>query len=201
MRHIFATASLVAVMSFNAAAQQPARTVPSVSRPAPAALRTAPAPRTTAPTSTGATRSIDPRSLPGTRSVGSTIQGNALDSSGGALPETTVRLRDARSGRIADTQVTDNSGMFTFQAVDPGSYIVEIIGNDHTILAASQMLSINAGDTLLAVVKLPFRISPFAGLLGHNAATASAITAIAGSAQVLAVKATQCVSPEPGCGK
>src|SRR5689334_9525952 len=45
--------------------------------------------------------------LPGTRAnVFPTIRGNALSAVNEALANTTVRLRDARFGRIVDTQVT-----------------------------------------------------------------------------------------------
>ena len=92
-----------------------------------------------------------------------TIQGNALDSTNGQMTNAIVRLRDARFGRIVDTQLTDKSGIFAFKAIDPGSYIVEIMANDQSILAASQLLNVNAGEAVSAVVKLPFRIPPFAG--------------------------------------
>src|SRR5579871_5954390 len=110
-----------------------------------------------------------------------TIQGNALTSTNGQLAQTLVRLRDARYGRIMDTVMTDKSGLFAFRAVDPGAYIVEIMGADQsTVLAASQLLTVNAGDVVSAVVKLPFRLPPFAGILGGNAAaTATPTTAAA----------------------
>ena len=58
-----------------------------------------------------------------------TIQGNALElDQRPADQHASVRLRDARFGRIVDTQVTDKSGLFAFRAIDPGSYIVEIVG-------------------------------------------------------------------------
>ena len=136
-----------------------------------------------------------PRMLPGTRpNVLTTIQGNALNSTNGGLADAVVRLRDARIGRIVDSQITDNSGLFAFKAVDPGSYIVEIVGNDQTILAASQMLNVNAGEAVSAVVKLPFRIPPFAGLLGNTTPSALAVTSAAGTAQVLAARVTTNVS-------
>ena len=129
--------------------------------------------------------------LPGTRSnVTTTIQGNALSSTNGALPNALVRLRDARLGQIIESQVSDKSGLFAFKAVDPGNYIVEIISNDQTVLAASQMLSVNAGDAVSAIVKLPFRIPPFAGLLGNSAPSAAAVTTEAAASSILAVTAT-----------
>ena len=126
-----------------------------------------------------------------------TIQGNALDSSDAQMSNAIVRLRDARFGRIVDTQVTDNAGLFAFKAIDPGSYIVEIVGNDQSvILAASQMLNVNAGEALSAVVKLPFRVPAVASLLG-SAGTPS-LTAVAAEAamnSVAAVVPTTPVSP------
>ena len=56
-----------------------------------------------------------PKILPGTRpNVFSAIQGNALTSTNGALPDATVRLRDARAGQIIETQMTDQAGLFAF---------------------------------------------------------------------------------------
>jgi hypothetical protein len=126
-----------------------------------------------------------------------TIQGNALSSTNGQLNAAIVRLRDARFGRIVDTQVTDKSGMFAFKAVDPGTYIIEIMANDQSILAASQLLNVSAGDAVSAVVKLPFRIPPFAGLMGTSttpAATAVATQALATT--IAAVVPTTPISPE-----
>lgn len=132
-------------------------------------------------------RGVTPTILPGTsESAFSTIHGNALSSTNGQLANSIVRLRDARLGRILDTQVTDRSGLFEFRAIDPGNYVVELVGNDQTILAASQVLSVNAGDAVSAVVRLPFRIPPFAGLLGNSVPQAAAVTSAAAAAGVLA---------------
>lgn len=134
-----------------------------------------------------AARAGAPRVLPGTRlDVFTTIQGNALNSTNGALPNATVRLRDARIGQIVDLQLTDKSGLFAFGAVDPGSYIVEIIANDQ-VLAASQLLNANAGEVVSAVVKLPFKMPPFAGVLGSTTPSAAAVTSQAAAAGILAM--------------
>jgi hypothetical protein len=170
-----ASALLVAASSWSVSAQQQSVTV---------------APGT-------AVKSAIPRMLSGTRlSVLATIQGNALNSTNGPMPDTLVRLRDARFGRIVETQVTDKSGIFAFKVVDPGSYIVEMVANDQTLLAASQILQVNAGEALSAIVKLPMRIPPFAGLLGSNIApTAALIASQATATGIAAVVPTPPVSP------
>ena len=126
------------------------------------------------------------------------IQGNALSSTNGHLNSAVVRLRDARYGRIVDTQLTDETGLFAFKALDPGNYIVEIMSNDQSILAASQMMSVNAGEAVSAVVKLPFRIPPFAGLMGSTIIpSAAAVATEAAASGVVAIVPTVAVSP-PG---
>jgi hypothetical protein len=135
----------------------------------------------------GAPRVAAPRS----GSFTATIQGYALTSANGPLTNATLRLRDARSGRIVDMRVTDASGLFIFQNVEPGSYVVELMGADHsTVLAASDLFHVNANDAVSAVVKLPLRIPPFAGLLGASAASsAAAVVAEAAATGLLTVTA------------
>src|SRR5579871_3863499 len=62
--------------------------------------------------------------LPGTRSnVLSTIEGKATNAENVPLPNTLVRLRDARHGGIVDSTMTDKQGVFIFRNVDPGNYV------------------------------------------------------------------------------
>ena len=140
---------------------------------------------------------VAPRVLGTARTVAlTTIQGNALTSTNGVLPNVVVRLRDARAGRIRDTQTTDRAGLFAFHSVEPGTYVVEIVGNDQTILAASQMLNVDAGNSVSAIVKLPFRVPPFGGLLGHTVQSALAVSAAAGASGILAAKVTTQITPQ-----
>lgn len=125
--------------------------------------------------------------LPGTRAdVFATIQGNALTSTSAPMPDANVRLRDARRGEIVAEQVTDKEGLFGFARVDPGVYVVELVGADRSVLAASELLSIESGQTLSTVVKLPTRIRPVAGLLGTNTASIIAVVGAAAASGVLA---------------
>ena len=70
------------------------------------------------------------------------------------------------------------------------------MANDQSVLAASQLLNVDAGDAVSAVVKLPFRVPPFVGALGSAttpSATAVATEAAAGS--IASVVPTISVSP------
>ena len=136
-------------------------------------------------------RIAPPKLLPGTRpNVFSAIQGNALTPTNGALTEATMRLRDARFGQIVGTQLTDRAGVFTFPKVDPGIYIVEIIGLDQvSVLAASEVLTVGPGEAVSAVVKLPFNSQAIAGAMGSSAPSVNALKTQAASAGILATQA------------
>jgi hypothetical protein len=155
---------------------------------------------TAQPPATAGTRpvakSVAPR-VAGARSDALTsIQGSALDAGNDPMPGTLMRLRDARVGRVIETRLTDESGVFAFKVADPGSYIVELLGRDRTPLATSQILTVNAGDTVWAIVKLPSRVTPFAGLLSGSIAPAAAMVVTQAVATgIVAVVPTAPVSP------
>jgi len=122
------------------------------------------------------TKTAASKLLPGTRSnVLSTIQGKAFNALHLPMANTNVRLRDARSGGIANTTITDTQGVFVFHEVDPGTYVVELMANK-IVVGSSQLLNVGAGDALSAMVTMPFQTSAVAGALGGTQSAAAAIT-------------------------
>lgn len=177
----------------------PAAPIAAASAGAPVAPAVEPVTASTSAASSGLTSgappvpALDPPSAATQPSGGarpsafSTIRGNVLRAAGTTLPGATVRLRDARFGRILETQLSDGSGVYAFHPVDPGVYVVEVVGDDQRVLAASQLLSVNVGDTVSTSVRLPER-----DFTGRNAAIVAAAAAAAG---VLTTSATAPVSP------
>lgn len=136
-------------------------------------------------------RQPGPRTLAGTRdSIFATIQGNALDAANHPLADGVVRLRDARFGKVSSSELTDKAGLFAFGAMDPGSYVVELIDRNNVVLATSELLTVGPGETASAVVKLPSRIQGFGALFSHGVQQALAVTAAAAAAGVLAQSVT-----------
>ena len=94
--------------------------------------------------------------LSGTQSAAfATIHVSAVSATNTALPGWMVRLRDARMGRMLASHTTDEQGTHTFRDVDPGSYIIELVGGDQSIPATSALLGADAGAVVYAVVRLP----------------------------------------------
>jgi hypothetical protein len=125
--------------------------------------------------------------LPGTSpSVFASIGGSVLDSVNRPLSNSLVRLRDARLGRSVGLLRTDRDGRFAFSPVDPGSYVAEIVSESGSaVLAASQVLHIEAGQVISIVVKLPFEAPK---LLGASPSTVSAVVAEAALAGILLIQ-------------
>lgn len=121
---------------------------------------------------------VSTRLLPGTRStVLSTIEGKALNAINVPMAQTGVRLRDARYGQIVQTTLTDKQGAFVFHQIDPGTYVVEVMGpGANTVVASSPLINVGTGEALSALVKVPFQTSSLAGVLGSSQSAASAIT-------------------------
>ena len=110
-----------------------------------------------------------PRILPGTpASAFEAIQGNALSAASAGLAHSSVRLRDARFGQIVSTQTADRSGAFAFAGIDPGSYVVELVSATQVTLAATPIISVNAGETARVVVRMPGSTSLLAAMLGQR---------------------------------
>lgn len=156
--------------------------------------------------STGTPVTLPGTQLPGTQSaVFATIHVSAVSATNTALPGWIVRLRDARLGRMLASHATDEQGTHTFRDIDPGSYIIELVGGDQSIQATSALLSADAGAVVYAVVRLPTRPEGLAAFFSNGvalataiaaaAAAAAGITAAADAAGVVAVQSTTDVSP------
>jgi protocatechuate 3,4-dioxygenase beta subunit len=155
--------------------------------PTPLTSRSEPGPATSAPAGLAGAR---------TDAYG-VISGNVIDAEGLALADRSVRLRDARYGRIVGTKVTDRAGLFEFRAVDPGIYVVELVGADGILLAASDLLTVSAGSSVTTVVQLPYKGSRLSALLGDRVPHVAAVLSAAAAAGVLATEITgEDISPQ-----
>jgi len=125
----------------------------------------------------------------GSQTALATIRGTALDGGNLPLSSSAIRLRDARSGRVVGTVMSDKLGTFTFRGVDPGSYIIEVMAADKTmVLAASGVINVSAGEAVTTLVQLPFKAPPLSGALGRTAGAALLVLGAAAASGVLATQ-------------
>jgi len=127
------------------------------------------------------------RALPGTpQSVFAVVQGSAISAANTMIAGGVVRLRDIKFGRITDVQTTDTAGHFAFTSVDPGSYVVELLGKDERVLAASDIVTVEAGRNVSTIVRVPSNVAP-GGFFHSGVPVAVAVAAAAAAAGVLAI--------------
>ena len=68
------------------------------------------------------------------------ITGRARTALNQPVPFASVALRNIRTGRIESRTRADQAGGFDFDMFAPGSYVVEILGADGSVIAASELL-------------------------------------------------------------
>lgn len=129
-----------------------------------------------------------------TRSVFTAVEGAVLKADSSKFAGALVRLRDARVGRIVLSQQADDDGLFRFRPLDRGSYIVELLADERTVLAASPLVSVNAGEIAQTVVREPLQAVDYA-VARFADAHAAAVRSAAATAGILASEPGAHVSP------
>jgi len=85
------------------------------------------------------------------------IIGSVIDIRQIAVANVKVRLRNLRTGKIEMETESDDQGNYAFDVVEPGSYVVEMVMTDGTIIALSNAGALARYETLQTVVQLPGR--------------------------------------------
>lgn len=139
-----------------------------------------------------------PRMAPG-RALGETrrvsaIVGAAWRADNTPISQAKLRLRNVVSGRLQAHAVADDLGQFAFQTIEPGSYVVELVTEDGSVLTVGHTFSVAAGETVATFVRLGTKVPWFNGFFG-NAAAAVASTAAAAGVTAIAPEEVPCVSP------
>ena len=126
---------------------------------------------------------------PGQGATG-TISGLARGASGEAMSNTAVRLRNARTGQLAGSTTTGADGQFTFAALNPGTYVVEVVNAVGDVVGTSAAISLAAGAMTATAVTVTAAASQFlAGAGGGSffATTLGAVTIAAIGAGIVGV--------------
>jgi hypothetical protein len=77
----------------------------------------------------------------------------------------------------------DKTGSFAFKAVNPGNYVIEVLGPDRTVLAATPLLNVDAGQDIPPVV---ISVPAFGAVRNSTPSSALIITSAAAASGVLA---------------
>ena len=109
------------------------------------------------------------------------------------IPGARVQLRNLVSGKVDGTAIANQSGQFTFNQIEGGRYVVELIGANGKIVTVGHGFVIAPGESVATFVRMGTKVPWFSGFFGN---TASAVTSSAASQGITAIAPVQqCDSP------
>lgn len=91
-----------------------------------------------------------------------------------------LRLRSLITGQVVTGTESDATGRFGFEAIVPGSYLVELVDGKGSIRAVGHMLSVGPGETIATFIRLKSKDRWFDGFFSNAAASALAAAASLG---------------------
>jgi hypothetical protein len=113
-----------------------------------------------------------------------TVRGMVWNADNAPVPDGKIRLRNVHTGRVEAATVTTERGQFTFEKIQSGSYLTEVVDERGKVIAVGQSFRLETGETVATFVRLPARQSWLAGAFSN---TAAAVIAAASSAGVTAI--------------
>ena len=122
------------------------------------------------------------RTAPVARST--SVHGVVWNADNTPFPNSKVRLRNLQTGRADATATANEEGRFTFENLESGSYVIELVGDDGRVIALGQSFRIEPGETVATFVRLGAPQPRLAGLFSN---TIAAIIAAASGAGITAI--------------
>lgn len=111
------------------------------------------------------------------------------------IPHARVILRNLRTGQVQARTIANDRGEFSFVDVDPNAYVVELIGPDGSVVAASPLVSLARGDvqkTELRVASSAMTVTAsFGSSLSPSLAQATALAASSDVPRTTTAQTTQ----------
>jgi hypothetical protein len=140
--------------------------------------------------------------LPGSGNVvaarATVILGTAWNSDNTPIPSARVRLRNVQTGKIDATAIASDLGQFSFDGMESGSYVIELVSDSGKVLAIGHTFSLAPGETVATFVRLGTKLPWFHGFFGNAAAS---VASVAASTGVTAVAPEQMACASPPCSQ
>lgn len=127
-------------------------------------------------------QAVVPASLGGVVAVGkaTAILGSAWNHDNAPIPFAKLRLRNLVTARIDAATLANEVGQFEFQAIETGSYVIELVSERGKVLAVGHTFSLESGETVATFVRLGTQVPWISGFFGNAALAVSAAAAAAG---------------------
>lgn len=128
----------------------------------------------------------------------SSILGAAWKSDNTPIPSAKLRLRNVLTGKVDANTVANDLGQFSFDGMESGSYVVELVSDTGKILAIGHTFTVAPGEMVATFVRLGTKVPWFTGFFGN---AASSVASVAASTGVTAVAPEQMACASPPCSQ
>jgi hypothetical protein len=135
------------------------------------------------------------RALSAASKGGTSILGVVWNIDNTPIPGARVQLRNLVSGKVDATAVANQTGHFTFNQIEGGRYLVELIGQNGKVVTVGHAFVIAPGESVATFVRMGTKVPWFTGFF-NNAATA--VTSSAASQGITAIAPVQLNESPPG---
>lgn|SRR5262245_26142413 len=108
------------------------------------------------------------------------IIGSAWAADNTPIKQARLQLRNVVSGRIQATTVADDAGQFTFENIESGNYVVELVNEAGKVQVVGQVFSIAPGETVATFVRLGTKVPWFTQFFSNGVSAVSAAAASEG---------------------
>jgi hypothetical protein len=96
------------------------------------------------------------------------LVGLAQNSLNASIPHARVVLRDVRTGAAVQQTTADELGQFRFVDLPSSDYVVELVGPDGSVVAASEVVQTSKGGLLRTVVRVAAAAAVVAALFSNQ---------------------------------
>ena len=123
------------------------------------------------------------------------LLGSARTSLNAPIPYARVVLRNIRTGQVLARAVANELGQFSFIDVTANAYIVELLGPDGSVVAASPIVSLSLGDVRTTEIRAAAAATTVA-LSFSNTMTSTLLQATAAAASSDVTRTTSTLTPQ-----
>jgi hypothetical protein len=104
---------------------------------------------------------------------GASLAGTATSSTGTAIANATVQLRNLATGQLVGSTTSSATGAFRFTGLSAGNYAVEVVNTTGQIIGTSASIAVAAGATITGVTVSAAAAGVGAGTSGTAAGAAA----------------------------
>jgi hypothetical protein len=140
---------------------------PSIGEPPSSSTGLAPTPRPSAVVD-DARAEFTPGAIAALGGTDNALVGLAQNSLNASIPRARVVLRDIRTGKALQQATADELGQFWFVDLPGSEYVVELLGPDGSVVAASEVVQTSKGRLLRTVVRVAAATAAVVAVLGNQ---------------------------------